>query len=65
MIPLFKQHGAIIISIIGALGILAVSWWAKGTEYNDTAWFYAFCVWLFLFSAFGAYSAVGKRNSDK
>jgi len=64
MTPLFKKFGSIIISIIGAIGIIATAWITKDTEYNDTAWLYAFCVWLILFSAFEAYSSL-KKNKDK
>lgn len=64
MTPMIKKHGSIIISLVGAVGIVVTAWWSKGTQYNDTAWLYAFCVWLFFFSAFEAYTSMSKGNKD-
>ncbi len=64
MTPIFRKHGSIIISLIGALGIIITAWWANGTEYNDTAWLYAFCIWLILYSAFEVYSNI-RKNKDQ
>ncbi len=56
MTPTSKSVGHIIIAVLGALAILGTAWRTKGTEWNDTGWFYAFCVWLFLHSVFEVYS---------
>jgi len=64
MTPLLKKYGSVIISIIGAAAIVAASWWSKGTEYNDTAWLYAFCFWILLYSAFEVYSSI-QKNKDR
>ncbi len=64
MTPLFRKHGSIIISIIGAIGIMVTALLTAGTEYNDTGWLYAFCVWLAAFFVFEAYSSKAK-DKDK
>ncbi len=56
MTPMFKAYGSIIISLIGALVIIATAWWSKGTAWNDTAWLYAFGFWLIAFTVFEVYS---------
>lgn len=45
MPPVLKKYGQAIFASIGALAIVGIALWAKGTEY-DNAWLYLFCVWL-------------------
>jgi hypothetical protein len=62
MIPVLKKYGQIILATIGALAIIGTAWWANGTDENNDAWLYVFCIWLILYSALEVYL---KKKKDK
>lgn len=62
MTPAFKKYGLISFALIGALAIIGTAWWSNGTDENNNAWLYVFCIWLILYSAFEVYS---RKKKDK
>lgn len=62
MTHLFKKHGAIIISLITAIAILATAWLAKGTAYEN-AWLFILAVGSIITAFFEWYSK--KKEADK
>ncbi len=64
MIPIFKKHWQIIFALVGALAIIGTAWWANGTDENNNAWLYVFCIWLILYSAIEVYTNK-KKGKDQ
>ncbi len=64
MSPIFKKHGAIIISVITAIAIIVTAYLTKDSDYENS-WFIILAVGSVLAGFFELYSKMKEKDKHK